>query len=153
MVERFVRLGAAIDSVGAKRVVIDTIETLFGAFSNTAILRFELRRLFAWLKDRQITAVITGEPTILTYHAYAGRLVGEHGLRLPVEPAARLLTETSAWQLAHRLVSTWTQDLDTDRVPATITRYLLIPHGSEDGALVWLASVSRHWNIDRADPR
>ena len=57
----FVRLGAAIDLVGAKRVVIDTIETLFGAFSNTAILRRELRRLFGWLKDREVTAVITGE--------------------------------------------------------------------------------------------
>ena len=57
----FVRLGAAIDSVGAKRVVIDTIEILFGAFSNTAILRSELRRLFGWLKDRGVTAVITGE--------------------------------------------------------------------------------------------
>lgn len=57
----FIRLGAAIDSVGAKRVVIDTIENLFGAFSNTAILRSELRRLFGWLKDRQVTAVITGE--------------------------------------------------------------------------------------------
>jgi circadian clock protein KaiC len=57
----FLRLGAAIDAVGAKRVVIDTIETLFGAFSNTAILRSELRRLFSWLKDRGVTAVITGE--------------------------------------------------------------------------------------------
>jgi circadian clock protein KaiC len=57
----FLRLGAAIDSIGAKRVVIDTIETLFGAFSNTAVLRAELSRLFAWLKDRGITAVITGE--------------------------------------------------------------------------------------------
>ena len=57
----FLRLGAAIDAVGAKRVVIDTIETLFGAFSNTAILRSELRRLFGWLKDRGVTAVITGE--------------------------------------------------------------------------------------------
>lgn len=57
----FVRLGAAIDEVGAKRVVIDTIETLFGAFVNTAILRGELRRLFAWLKQRGVTAVITGE--------------------------------------------------------------------------------------------
>jgi circadian clock protein KaiC len=57
----FLRLGAAIDAVGAKRVVIDTIETLFGAFSNTAVLRAELRRLFGWLKDRGITAVITGE--------------------------------------------------------------------------------------------
>ncbi len=57
----FLRLGAAIDAVGAKRVVIDTIETLFGAFSNTAILRSELQRLFGWLKERGITAVITGE--------------------------------------------------------------------------------------------
>ncbi len=57
----FLRLGAAIDTVGAKRIVIDTIETLFGAFSNTDLLRSELRRLFGWLKDRGITAVITGE--------------------------------------------------------------------------------------------
>jgi circadian clock protein KaiC len=57
----FLRLGGAIDEVGAKRVVIDTIETLFGAFSNKAILRSELHRLFAWLKERQVTAVITGE--------------------------------------------------------------------------------------------
>jgi circadian clock protein KaiC len=57
----FMRLGAAIDEVGAKRVVIDTIETLFGAFENTATLRTELRRLFGWLKDRGVTAVITGE--------------------------------------------------------------------------------------------
>jgi len=57
----FLRLGVAIDAVGAKRVVIDTIETLFGAFTNTAILRAELRRLFCWLKDRGVTAVITGE--------------------------------------------------------------------------------------------
>jgi circadian clock protein KaiC len=57
----FLRLGSAIDEVGAKRVVIDTIETLFEGFSSTAILRSELRRLFGWLKDRGITAVITGE--------------------------------------------------------------------------------------------
>jgi circadian clock protein KaiC len=57
----FIRLGAAIDEVGAKRVVLDTIETLFGAFTNAAILRKELRRLFLWLKERGVTAVITGE--------------------------------------------------------------------------------------------
>lgn len=57
----FLRIGAAIDAVGAKRVVIDTIEILFGAFSNTAILRSELHRLFLWLKSRGVTAVITGE--------------------------------------------------------------------------------------------
>lgn len=57
----FIRLGAAIDAVGADRVVIDTIENLFGAFSDTATLRAELRRLFRWLKDRGVTAIITGE--------------------------------------------------------------------------------------------
>jgi circadian clock protein KaiC len=57
----FLRLGVAIDTVGAKRVVIDTIETLFGAFSNTAALRCELHRLFGWLKEKGVTAVITGE--------------------------------------------------------------------------------------------
>jgi circadian clock protein KaiC len=57
----FVRLNYAIDSVGAKRVVLDTIEALFGGFTNSAVLRAELRRLFAWLKDKGVTAIITGE--------------------------------------------------------------------------------------------
>lgn len=57
----FIRLGFAIDSIGAKRVVLDTIETLFGGFSNETILRAELRRLFGWLKERGVTAIITGE--------------------------------------------------------------------------------------------
>jgi circadian clock protein KaiC len=57
----FVRLGFAIDSVGAKRIVLDTIESLFGGFTNDALLRSELRRLFRWLKDRGLTALITGE--------------------------------------------------------------------------------------------
>jgi circadian clock protein KaiC len=57
----FIRLGAAIDEVKADRVVIDTIENLFAAFTDTATLRAELRRLFRWLKDRGVTAIITGE--------------------------------------------------------------------------------------------
>lgn len=57
----FLRLGAAIDAVDARRVVIDTIETLFGAFNDTTILRSELRRLFDFLKERGVTSVITGE--------------------------------------------------------------------------------------------
>jgi circadian clock protein KaiC len=57
----FLRLGLAIDSVGAKRVVLDTLETLFGGFTNQALLRSELRRLFRWLKDKGVTAIITGE--------------------------------------------------------------------------------------------
>ncbi|MGH9868080.1 MAG: circadian clock protein KaiC [Candidatus Polarisedimenticolia bacterium] len=57
----FVRLGHAIDSIGARRVVLDTIESLFAALSNASILRAELRRLFGWLKDRGVTAIVTGE--------------------------------------------------------------------------------------------
>jgi circadian clock protein KaiC len=57
----FIRLGYAIDSIGAKRVVLDTIENLFGGIENHGILRAELRRLFRWLKDKGVTAVITGE--------------------------------------------------------------------------------------------
>jgi circadian clock protein KaiC len=57
----FIRLGHAIDTIKAKRVVLDTIETLFGGLSNAAILRSELRRLFRWLNDRGVTTVITGE--------------------------------------------------------------------------------------------
>ena len=57
----FLRLGMAIDEVGAKRVVLDTIENLFGGFGNMLILRSELRRLFRWLKDRGVTAIITAE--------------------------------------------------------------------------------------------
>jgi circadian clock protein KaiC len=57
----FIRLGYAIDSIGAKRVVLDTLEVLFGGLSNQQILRSELQRLFRWLKDKGVTAVITGE--------------------------------------------------------------------------------------------
>ncbi|WP_395677591.1 circadian clock protein KaiC [Inquilinus sp.] len=57
----FVRLGHAIDTIGAKRVVLDTVEALFSGLADTTILRAELRRLFAWLKDRGVTAIITAE--------------------------------------------------------------------------------------------
>lgn len=57
----FVRLAFAIRSVGAKRVVLDTIESLFAGLKNDGILRSELRRLFGWLKQQGVTAVITGE--------------------------------------------------------------------------------------------
>jgi len=57
----FVRLGHAIDSLKAKRVVLDTIEVLFSGLSNTAVLRAEIRRLFRWLKDKGVTAIVTGE--------------------------------------------------------------------------------------------
>ncbi|MGF1554987.1 circadian clock protein KaiC, partial [Paucihalobacter sp.] len=57
----FIRLGYAIDSIGAKRVVLDTIESLFAGLPNQLILRAELRRLFRWLKEKGVTAIVTGE--------------------------------------------------------------------------------------------
>ncbi|MFF8803344.1 MULTISPECIES: circadian clock protein KaiC [unclassified Methylobacterium] len=57
----FIRLGFAVDSIGAKRIVLDTIETLFAGFKDESVLRAELRRLFGWIKDRGLTAIITGE--------------------------------------------------------------------------------------------
>ena len=66
----FLRLGHAIDEIGAKRVVLDTLEALFSALPNEAIIRAELRRLFRWLKEKGVTAVITcerGEGTLTRY--------------------------------------------------------------------------------------
>jgi circadian clock protein KaiC len=57
----FVRLQHAVDSVGAKRVVLDTLEAVFSGFSNSGLLRAEIRRLFRWLKDRGLTTVVTAE--------------------------------------------------------------------------------------------
>ncbi|MDP9079475.1 MAG: circadian clock protein KaiC [Bacteroidota bacterium] len=57
----FIRLDYAINSIGAKRVVLDTIENLFAGLTNQGILRAELRRLFHWLKEKGVTAIITGE--------------------------------------------------------------------------------------------
>lgn len=57
----FIRLASAVDSIGAKRVVLDTIEVLFAGLTNQAIIRSELRRLFRWLKDKGLTAIVTGE--------------------------------------------------------------------------------------------
>jgi len=67
----FVRLGSAIDSIKAKRVVLDTIEVLYAGLSNSGIIRAELRRLFRWLKDKGVTTIVTGErggETTLTRH-------------------------------------------------------------------------------------
>ena len=69
----FIRLGRAIDTIGAKRVVLDTIESLFGGLSNEAILRAELRRLFRWMKDKSMTAVITGSAGRTRSHATASK--------------------------------------------------------------------------------
>jgi circadian clock protein KaiC len=57
----FIRLQHAVDSTGAKRVVLDTLEAVFSGFSNAGMLRAEIRRLFRWLKDRGLTTVVTAE--------------------------------------------------------------------------------------------
>ena len=66
----FIRLAHAIDAIGAKRVLLDTLEVLFAGMGNKEILRSELHRLFRWLKDKGVTAVITGErgESTLTRH-------------------------------------------------------------------------------------
>jgi circadian clock protein KaiC len=90
----FLRLGFAIDSIGAKRVVLDTIESLFGALSNHGILRAELQRLFRWLKERGVTAVVTcerGEGTLT-----------RHGLEEYVSDCVILLDHRVIEQLSTR---------------------------------------------------
>jgi circadian clock protein KaiC len=57
----FIRLQHAVESIGAKRVVLDSMEAIFSGFSNTGVLRGEIRRLFRWLKDRGLTTVVTAE--------------------------------------------------------------------------------------------
>lgn len=58
----FVRLEEAIDSIGAKRVVLDSLESIFAGITDSGILRLEIKRLFRWLKEKQVTAIVTGEP-------------------------------------------------------------------------------------------
>ena len=62
-----IRLEHAIDSIGAKRVVLDSIESLFAGLTDAGILRLEIKRLFRWLKEKQVTAIVTGEPGQGTY--------------------------------------------------------------------------------------
>lgn len=90
----FVRLGGAIDSIAAKRVVLDTIEALFSGFSNESILRAELRRLFRWLKDKKVTAIVTGERS--------GAFLTKHGLEEYVADCVILLDHRVNEQIATR---------------------------------------------------
>jgi circadian clock protein KaiC len=92
----FVRLAHSIDSIGAKRVVLDTIETLFAGLSNHAILRAELRRLFRWLKEKGVTAVVTGERG-------TGQLT-RHGLEEYVSDCVILLDQRVDSQIATRRI-------------------------------------------------
>jgi circadian clock protein KaiC len=90
----FLRIGFAIDSIGARRVVLDTIETLFAGFTNEGILRAELRRLFRWLKDRGVTAIITAER--------GGATLTRHGLEEYISDCVILLDHRTQNQIATR---------------------------------------------------
>lgn len=90
----FIRLEYAINSVGAKRIMLDTIENLFGGLTNEGILRAELRRLFSWLKDKGITAMITGEKG-------DGKLT-RHGLEEYVSDCVILLDHRVTKQISTR---------------------------------------------------
>lgn len=90
----FIRLGYAIDSIGAKRVVLDTLETLFSGLSNVAILRAELRRLFCWLKEKKVTSIITAERGNGTFT--------RHGLEEYVSDCVLLLDHRVEGQISTR---------------------------------------------------
>jgi circadian clock protein KaiC len=90
----FVRLGYAIDSIGAKRVVLDTIESIFAGLPNPSILRAELRRLFRWLKDKGVTAIVTGER--------GGGTLTRHGLEEYVSDCVILLDHRTREQISTR---------------------------------------------------
>lgn len=92
----FIRLAHAIDSINAKRVMLDTIENLFGSFENEGILRSELRRLFSWLKERGVTAIITAEKGV--------GMLTRHGLEEYVSDCVILLDHRVENQISTRLL-------------------------------------------------
>ncbi|HEY5855644.1 MAG TPA: ATP-dependent DNA helicase [Aldersonia sp.] len=93
---------------------------------------------------------LSADPEISTYHSYAGRLLAEHGLLLPVEPAATLLSPTQHWQLAYRVVAGWDGDLDTERTPATLTEAVLALAGQLAEHLVEPADLREaHTELDK----
>jgi circadian clock protein KaiC len=90
----FLRIGAAVDSVKAKRVVVDTLEVLFGGIANHGIIRAELNRLFKWFKDRGLTVIVTGEQ--------GERLMTRHGLEEYVADCVLVLDHRISDQLSTR---------------------------------------------------
>ena len=92
----FVRLEHAIDFIGAKRVVLDSIESIFAGITDVGILRLEIKRLFRWLKVKQVTAIVTGEPAQETYT--------RHGLEQYISDCIILLDNRVAEQIAIRRI-------------------------------------------------
>src|ERR1700674_4411355 len=92
----FIRLEHAIDSIGAKRVVLDSIESLFAGITDAGILRLEIKRLFRWLKAKQVTAIITGE---LGHGSYT-----RHGLEEYISDCIILLDNRVREQISTRRI-------------------------------------------------
>ncbi len=92
----FIRLEHAIDSIGAKRVVLDSIESLFSGLTDAGILRLEIKRLFRWLKTKNVTAIVTGEPGQRSYT--------RHGLEEYISDCIILLDNRVNEQMAIRRV-------------------------------------------------
>jgi circadian clock protein KaiC len=111
----FVRLNHSIDSIGAKRVVLDTIESLFGGLANENILRAEIRRIFRWLKEKGVTAIITGERGVGT--------LTRHGLEEYVSDCVVLLDNRVEGQISTRrlrIIKYWGSDHGTNEYPFLI---------------------------------
>ena len=107
----FLRIDCAVASIGAKRVVLDTIETLFSGFSDVALVRAELRRLFGWMKMRGLTVIITGE-------SGAGGLLTRHGLEEYVADCVILLDNRVHDQVTTRRLR--------------VVKYRGSPHGTDE---------------------
>jgi len=93
----FVRLEYAIDSIGAKRIVLDSIESIFASITDLGILRLEIKRLFRWLKEKKVTAIVTGEPG-------KGNTFTRHGLEEYISDCIILLDNRVRDQIATRRV-------------------------------------------------
>ncbi|MCW2566310.1 MAG: UvrD/REP helicase, partial [Mycobacterium sp.] len=116
-------------------------------------LAHRLRRRLAQLRaeglwappDPDTDSPLDGEPTVSTYHAYAARIVAEHGLRIGVEPTTRVLGEAASWQLAHRVVYTWDGPMDAvDAAPSTVVGAVVALAGEMAEHLVEAEDVERH---------
>ncbi|MGJ0117585.1 ATP-dependent helicase [Williamsia sp. MIQD14] len=82
--------------------------------------------MIGWDPDGSMRSLLrSADPEVSTYHAYAGRLIADHGLLLPVEPAATLLSETELWQLAFGVVTGWSDELETPKTPLGVTESVL----------------------------
>ena len=104
--------------------------------------------LVNWDPDGMLAARLrSADPEVSTYHAYAGRLIADYGLLLPVEPSSTLLSETELWQLAFSIVSNWTGPLHTTKVPSGVTEAVLRLHGEMAEHLVDLDTLTA-WGDD-----